>query len=100
MKDLLGGHSVREDAHSHSVSIMLQTADKTRLAQVTVPRRMRAGDLVKIGTKRWSLAFGIHYQVANLSTGKILLAQDNLTADKVRNGDTLMLQPLAMHGSA
>lgn len=91
-------YTLRDEASRRTVSIRLQTADKTRIAEVTIPRDMRAADLIKIGTKRWSLVPGIHYQVANLSTGKILLAQDNLTADKVRNGDTLMLQPLVMHG--
>jgi len=83
-----------------TVSIIMQTADRTRMAQVTVPREMRAGDLIKTSTRRWSLSFGVNYQIANISTGQMLLPDDQLTPEKVRDGDTLMLQPLATHGIA
>lgn len=83
-----------------TVSIIMQTADRTRMAHVTVPREMRAGDLIKTSTRRWALAFGVNYQIANISTGQMLLPDDLLSTDKVRDGDTLMLQPLATHGIA
>lgn len=82
-----------------TVTIVVQLADRTRSAQVTLPRTMRVSDLLKVCRKKWALSFGVDYQVANMTQGRQLMQQDTLTYENVHNGDTLMLQPFAVHGS-
>lgn len=81
-----------------TVTFVLQTADRTRSAQLTVVRSMRASDVIKTGSKRWALRIGANYQLANLTTGRQLLANDRLSGENVRDGDQLVLQPLPTHG--
>ena len=81
------------------VTIVLQTADRTRKAEITVPRSMYVSDIIKASTKRWFLSFGTDYVVCNLSTNRQLLSSDALTTSNVRDGDVLMIQPFATHGS-
>lgn len=81
-----------------SVTIYLQTADRTRKAVITVPRTMTAQDLVAASTKRWKMVRGSNYVVTNMSLNRQLLPYEMLTDDRVRNHDTLMIQPLATHG--
>jgi hypothetical protein len=81
-----------------SVTFYLQTADKTRKAQITVARNMRVEEIIKASTKKWYLSFGRDYQLMNMTTGKVLLPGLLLTADNVQNGDTLMVQPFPTHG--
>ena len=82
------------------VLVYLQTADKTRKAQIVLPRTMTASDLVKASTKRWKMLMGSNYVVTNLSLNRQLLPYEMLTEDRVRNHDILMIQPLATHGGA
>lgn len=81
-----------------SVTITLQTWDRTRKAQVSVGRDMRVQDLVKLARSKWRLSFGVQMQVVNLNTSRQLSPFDLLSNDLVNNGDVLMLQPLATHG--
>ncbi len=81
-----------------SVTIVLQTADRTRKAQVTVPRSMSVKDIIKASTKRWVLSSRVDYQVYNVTAHTSLLANDMLTTERVNNGDVLMLQPFPTHG--
>ncbi len=80
------------------VLIYLQTADKTRKAEIVLPRTMTAQDLIKASTKRWKMLMGSNYVVTNLSLNRQLLPYEMLTEDRVRNHDILMIQPLATHG--
>lgn len=83
---------------SDRVVIYLQTADKTRKAEVVLPRTSTAQDLVKASTRRWKLLTGANYVVTNLSMNRQLLPYEMLSEDRVRNYDILMIQPLATHG--
>lgn len=80
------------------VVFYLQTADKTRKAEIVLPRTMTAQDLIKASTKRWKMLLGSNYVVTNLSLNRQLLPYEMLTEDRVRNHDILMIQPLATHG--
>jgi hypothetical protein len=82
------------------VVIYLQTADKTRKAEIVLPRTMTASDLVKASTKRWKMLTGTNYVVTNISMNRQLLPYEMLTEDRVRDHDILMIQPLATHGGA
>ncbi len=83
----------------NKVTIYIQTADRTRKAQVTLPRSMRVSDLVKASAHRWFMSRHIDYQVANTTTGSILLSNEVLAPDRVHNGDVLMIQPFPTHGA-
>ncbi len=80
------------------VVFYLQTADKTRKAEIVLPRTMTAQDLIRASTKRWKMLFGSNYVVTNLSLNRQLLPFEMLTEERVRDHDTLMIQPLATHG--
>ena len=80
------------------VTIYLQTADKTRKAEIVLPRTMTAQDLIKASTQRWKMLLGSNYVVTNLSLNRQMLPYEMLTEDRVRNHDILMIQPLATHG--
>ncbi len=81
------------------VTIILQTADRTRKAEITVPRTMQVSSLISASTRRWFLSAGVDYQVTNLATGMCLNTSDSLSTDKVADGDVLMLQPFPTHGA-
>jgi hypothetical protein len=83
----------------HKVTFYLQTADRTRKAQVTLPRSMRVRDVVKASAHRWFMSRHIDYQVANTTTGAVLLSSEQLAEDRVHNGDVLMIQPFPTHGA-
>jgi hypothetical protein len=83
---------------SERVTIYLQTADKTRKAEIVLPRTMTAQDLVKASTRRWKMLTGANFVVTNISLNRQLLPYEMLTDDRVRNFDILMIQPLATHG--
>ncbi len=83
----------------HKVSVVLQTADRTRKARITVPRTMSVADIVKASRSRWVLGGSVDYQVVNMTSNRQLLAHDSLTYDNVQDGDVLMLQPFPTHGS-
>ena len=84
--------------HVNKVTFYLQTADRTRKAQVTLPRSMRVSDVVKASAHRWFMSRHIDYQIANTTTGTILLSNEVLAPDRVNNGDVLMIQPFPTHG--
>ena len=82
----------------HTVTVILQTADRTRKAQVTVPRTMTVADVIKASRGKWRLSMGMDFQIVNMNTNRQLLAHDTLSNNNVQNGDVLMLQPFPTHG--
>ncbi len=82
------------------VTFYIQTSDRTRKAQVTMPRSMRVSDVVKASAHRWFMSRHIEYQMANSTTGAILLANERLEPERVHDGDILVIQPFPTHGSA
>ncbi|HLJ56089.1 MAG TPA: hypothetical protein VKT77_13700 [Chthonomonadaceae bacterium] len=82
----------------NKVTFYVQTADRTRKAQVTLPRTMRVSDLINTSARRWFMSRHIDYQVANVTTGTLLLSNEVLAPERVSNGDTLMIQPFPTHG--
>ena len=81
-----------------TVTVVLQTADRTRKAQITVPRSMSVQEVIKATTRRWMLSSNVDYQIYNVSANISLLANDMMTIDRVNTGDVLMLQPFPTHG--
>ena len=83
----------------HKVTVILQTADRTRKAQVTVPRTMTVSDVIKASRGRWRLGMGMDFQIVNMNSSRQLLPYDTLNANNVQNGDVLVLQPFPTHGA-
>ena len=81
------------------ITLEVQLADRTRRAEVRVPRKMTGTELVRTCRRRWSLSFDIDYQLLNLRTNELLLTKDSLSSDQIQNGDTLILQPFPVHGA-
>lgn len=82
----------------HKVTVFLQTADRTRKAQVTLPRTMTASDIIKASRGRWRLSLGMDFQLVNLNTSRQLLPHESLSSINVSDGDVLMLQAFPTHG--
>lgn len=87
-----------DHAQSSSVSIILVTHDRTRRAEVTIPRHFTVADLVRASSKKWMLSLS-SYQVTNTTTGNVMHLQDRLTESRVSQKDVLMIQPMALHGT-
>lgn len=83
----------------YRVTFYLQTADRTRKAQVTFPRSMRISDVVRTSAHRWFMSRHIDYQVANSTTNTVLLSNEQLAPDRVHDGDVLVIQPFPTHGA-
>lgn len=81
------------------ITLEVQLADRTRRAEVRVPRKMTGTELIRTCRSQWSLSFDIDYQLFNLRTGRLLLTKDSLSRDQIQNGDTLILQPFPVHGA-
>jgi hypothetical protein len=81
------------------ITLEVQLADRTRRAEVRIPRKMTGTELIRICRRQWSLSFDIDYQLYNLRTGRLLLTKDSLSRDQIQNGDTLILQPFPVHGA-
>lgn len=81
------------------ITLEVQLADRTRRAEVRVPRKMTGTELVRTCRRKWSLSSNIDYQLFNLRTNQLLLTKDTLSSDQIQNGDTLILQPFPVHGA-
>lgn len=82
-----------------SVRLTVQTHDRTRIADVQLPRSLRVSDLVDASQQNWALSRDDDYNVVNLTRGsKALLSGAQLTADLVQDGDVLEIQPLLRQG--
>ena len=82
----------------HKVTVLLQTADRTRKAQVTLPRTMTVSDIIKASRGRWRLPRSMDFQIVNMNTSRQLLPYESLNNNNVSDGDVLMLQPFPTHG--
>ena len=80
------------------VTFVIRTADKTKKAEVTLPRSATVTDIVEASKNNWSLPKDTEYQVVNVTKGKQLLPKDTLSEDKVSNGDELEIQPFLVAG--
>ena len=81
------------------ITLEVQLADRTRRAEVRVPRKMTGTELIRTCRRRWSLSFHVDYQLFNLRTNRLLLTKDTLSSDQIQNGDTLVLQAFPVHGA-
>ena len=81
------------------ISLTIRLADKTRRAEVTVPRSLTVYDLIRESCRNWHLPAGTEYQLVNVSTGRQLSPHLPLSRDLVEDGHELELQPFIVAGA-
>jgi hypothetical protein len=80
------------------VKFVVQTADHTRKAELTLDRGLAGGDVMQAAMDNWALPRDTDYSLVNTSTGKALAARQTLGEDTVRDGDVLEVQPMLVAG--
>ena len=80
------------------VTFMIRTADKTKRAEVTLPRSATVTDIIEASKNNWSLPEDTEYRAVNVTKRKQLLPKDTLSEDKVGNNDELELVPFLVAG--
>ena len=82
------------------VSVVLRTADRTRKAEVTIPRNQRGGDLVQAALTNWALPADTEYSLVNATKGRVLHPDALLSDDQVSDKDELEIQPVLVAGAS
>lgn len=80
------------------VKVILRTADRTRKAEVTMPRDQRGADLIQGAIANWSLPRDTDYSLVNVTKGRVLQPNAPLSSDVVADADELELQPVLVAG--
>jgi hypothetical protein len=80
------------------VTVLLRTADRTRKAEVTVPREQTGSDLVQGAVGNWSLPTDTEYSLVNVTKGKPIRLDTALAEDVVSERDELEVQPVLVAG--
>ena len=81
-----------------TVTVLIRTADKTKKAEVTLPRSMTANDLIAASKQNWVLPEDADYQLVNITKGRLLSPKQVLNPEQVADGDELEVQPFHQHG--
>jgi hypothetical protein len=81
------------------VKVILRTADRTRKAEVTMPRDQRGADLIQGAVTNWSLPIDTEYSLVNATKGRVLPPGAALSADLVSDHDELEIQPVLVAGA-
>lgn len=82
-----------------NVTVVIQTVDHVRKAEVTVPRSMTTTELIDETIKNWKLPDDVTYRLHNVTKGKELPPNEKLSADLVSEKDLLEIQPLLEAGN-
>jgi hypothetical protein len=80
------------------VKVILRTADRTRKAEVTVPRDQKGADLIQAALTNWSLPADTEYSLVNVTKGRTMHPNAALAADHVSDHDELEIQPVLVAG--
>lgn len=80
------------------VKIIIRTADRTRKAEVTLPRLNTGADVIQAAVDNWSLPADTDYSLVNTSTGKAIAPARALSEDLVEDGAILEVQPVLVAG--
>ena len=81
------------------VIVILRTADRTRKAEVTIPRDQTGADLIQGAVTNWSLPTDTEYSLVNVTKGKAIRAESLLSDDLVSDKDELEVQPVLVAGA-
>lgn len=81
------------------MKVILRTADRTRKAEVTVPRDQRGADLIQAALTNWSLPSDAEYSLVNVTKGRVVHPNTALSSDQVSDQDELEIQPVLVAGA-
>lgn len=81
------------------VTVVLRTADRTRKAEVTIPRDQTGADLIQGAVTNWSLPTDTEYSLVNVTKGKGIRPESVLSDDLVSDKDELEVQPVLVAGA-
>ena len=82
------------------VKVILRTADRTRKAEVTVPRDQKGADLIHAALTNWSLPADTEYSLVNVTRGRTMQPNAILSAEHVSDHDELEIQPVLVAGGS
>jgi hypothetical protein len=80
------------------VKVIVRTADRTRKAEVTLPRDQRGADLIQGAVTNWSLPSDTEYSLVNVTKGRVMPPESRLSDDVVADNDELEIQPVLVAG--
>lgn len=80
------------------VTVILRTADRTRKAEVTIPRDQTGADLIQGAVANWALGTDTEYSLVNVSKGKTMHPETTLSNELVSDKDELEIQPVLVAG--
>jgi len=80
------------------IKLTVQTADRTRKAEISVPEGASAAEVLEAAVENWSLPAETEYSLANVSSGQALKPSAALGNDVVTEGDVLEVQPVLVAG--
>jgi hypothetical protein len=83
---------------SKDVKLQVRTADQTRRAELELDRDKSAGELMQSAIDHWTLTRDTEYTLVNITTGKLIPADAQLTQDWVADGDLVEVQPVLVAG--
>ena len=81
------------------VKVILRTADRTRKAEVTLPRDQRGVDIIQAALTNWSLPRDTEYSLVNVTKGRVLHPTATLAPEQVADQDELEIQPVLVAGA-
>jgi len=80
------------------VSVIIRTADQTRKAEVKMSTDNSGADVIDAAVSNWSLPTDTDYTLVNASSNKSLQPRETLSANGVKDGDILEIQPVLVAG--
>ena len=80
------------------VTVILRTADRTRKAEITIPRDQTGADLIQGAVANWSLPTDTDYSLVNVTRGKTMRPEMMLSDELVSDKDELEIQPVLVAG--
>jgi hypothetical protein len=81
------------------VIVVIRTADRTRKAEVTIPRDQTGADLIQGAVTNWALPTDTEYSLVNVTKGKAIRPESVLSNDLVSERDELEVQPVLVAGA-
>lgn len=82
------------------VTVILRTADRTRKAEVTIPRDQTGADLIQGAVTNWSLPTDTEYSLVNVTKSKVIRPESSLSDELVSDKDELEVQPVLVAGAS
>ena len=80
-----------------TVTVILSLYDRSRRAEVTMPRDTTVGELMRLCSERWSLP-ALTFVLRLIGSDELLLETDCLRLAGVRNGAELQVFPIVEGG--